>query len=833
MVRLFAGLFTLFTIGVLAGTAGFFWLISSYGGDLPDHQYLAEYEPPTVTRIHAGDGRLLAEYARERRVFVPIAAIPQRVINAFLSAEDKGFYSHPGLDVLGIGRAVLTNIRNLQNDRRPVGASTITQQVAKNFLLSNEVSITRKLKEAVLAIRIEGALSKDRILELYLNEIFLGYRSYGVAAAALNYFNKALAELTLAEAAYLAALPKAPNNYHPIRRTEAAIARRNWVIGRMLEDGHIAPDVARAAMGAPLEVRRRDATEIVEAEYFAEEVRRELERMYGEEALYEGGLSVRATVDPRLQAIATEALRDGLMTYDRRHGWRGPIARLRSMDDWRAALTRILPPAGGEAWQLAVVLDASQRAGAEIGLVDGSRAVIPFDELKWARRWIKGQRIGRQPQRPADVLARADVVLVEPLPVDAEASADTVDPARFALRQIPAVQGGLVAMDVHTGRVLAMSGGFAASMSQFNRATQALRQPGSSFKPFVYLAALDNGFTPSSLVMDAPFEYDPGFGQPMWRPQNYSHEFYGPTPLRVGIEKSRNVMTVRLAHYIGMDKVKTIAETFGIFDVMPPFLPLSLGAGETTVLRMTTAYAMLANGGKRIQPSFIDHVQDRHGRTIFRHDTRPCPLCRGLPWTADMRVPDVPDTRETIADPRTVYQIVSILEGVTQRGTAVRLRSLNRPLAGKTGTTNESRDTWFMGFSPDLAVGLYIGFDQPEPLGRRETGSSVALPVFKQVMEQALAGEPTKPFRVAKGVSLVRVNPKTGALAEPGETPVIWEAFLPGTDPGSGDRFVLDGSANTAYDDTTWGAPSVAERPRTDRSGGGASVTGFGTGGLY
>ena len=762
LLRLLALLFLL----VLAGMGGLYWVLYHYGRDLPDYYRLVDYEPPTVTRVHAGDGRLLAEFASERRVFIPIEAMPKRVVHAFLSAEDKNFYDHPGIDIQGVLRAMITNVEHMHSDRRPMGASTITQPVAKNFLLTHEVSIARKVKEAILALRIEQALSKDRILELYLNEIFLGNRSYGVAAAALNYFNKSLDELSVGEAAFLAALPKAPNNYNPERQHDAAVGRRNWVVGRMVEDGYITADEAAKANQEPLEIRRRSVTEQVTAEYFSEEVRRELSKHFGDKPLYEGGLSVRTTLDPQLQEIATRALRKGLIAYDRRHGWRGPVAKVQNPEAWQHQLAVTTMPKGAEAWRLAAVLEyaaaADKKSGrgdeAVIGFASGEKSRLPVAELRWAKP------------------ARGDIVLVEALGGGAEG---------FGLRQVPEVQGGLVAMDPHTGRVLAMSGGFSPTMSQFNRATQAMRQPGSAFKPFVYLTALDNGFTPSSLILDAPFEYDPGHGQPVWRPENYHQAYYGPTPLRVGIEKSRNLMTVRLADHVGMDKIKVMVEKFGIIDNFQPYLPMALGAGETTVLRMVTAYAMLDNGGKRITPTIIDRVQDRNGKTIYRHDDRACAGCSGMPWAPGLVAPELPDTREQIEDPRTAYQIVNIMTGVIQRGTAARLAALGRPLAGKTGTTNDSNDAWFVGFSPDLVVGLYVGYDQPQSLGERETGGSTAVPIFESVMAEALKGKPASPFRVPKGVRLVRVDAATGRLTEFGDKKAIWEAYLPGTEPGA------------------------------------------------
>ncbi|MEE8189551.1 MAG: penicillin-binding protein 1A [Kiloniellales bacterium] len=785
----FIGFLVLFAI---AGGAGILLVFYYYGRDLPDYRQLADYDPPTVTRLHAGDGRLLAEYATEKRVYVPIEAIPRRVLNALLSAEDKNFYSHPGIDFIGVGRAIVTNLANLGRDRRPVGASTITQQVAKNFLLSNELSLDRKIKEAILAFRIEQAFTKDRILDLYLNEIYLGFGSYGVAAAALNYFNKSLDELSIAEAAFLAALPKAPNNYHPIKRFDAALARRNWVIGRMLEDKRITFEEAEAAWAEPLQVYRADPTEFVQADYYVEEVRRELADLYGDTALYQGGLSVRATLDPRLQGVAERVLRAGLITYDRRHGWRGPVAKIDlAAQDWRQGLSAVEPPAGTGVWRLAVVLglDAGK---AEIGLVDERIGHIPMPELKWARPWKEHQRVGTRPKVPDQVLQLGDVVLVEP--VTADVKGKPYAEGAHGLRQIPEVDGGLVALDPHTGRVLAMTGGFSFERSEFNRATQARRQPGSAFKPFVYLAALESGLTPATIVLDAPFVMDQGPGLGKWKPANYSKRFYGPTPMRIGIERSRNLMTVRLAQTIGMERIVDYALRLGIVDDMPPILSMALGSGETTLLRLTTAYAMLVNGGKRIDPTLIDRVQDRRGLTIFRHDTRTCENCRAEAWT-NGPPPELPDEREQVADPRSAYQVVSMLQGVIQRGTGRRIRVVGKPLAGKTGTTNDGYDTWFMGFSPDLAVGVFVGFDEPRTLGPKETGSSVSAPIFRDFMASALENRPAIPFRIPTGLRLVRINADTGRVARPGDKRVILEAFRPGTVP-SGDEAVVDGGYN-------------------------------------
>ncbi len=812
----------------LAGGVAGFMALQHFSRDLPDYTQLADYAPPITTRLHAGDGRLMAEYAVENRLFVPIGAIPDHVIQAFISAEDQNFYEHGGIDFVGIIRAALTNLRNVGSDRRLVGASTITQQVAKNFLLSNEVSYERKIREALLALRIEQAFTKDQILELYLNEIYLGRNSYGVAASALNYFNKPLTELTVAEAAYLAGLPKAPRNYHPIHRREAAIARRNYVIDRMVDDGALSAAMAAQARAMPLDVYERAATEFITADYFAEEVRRELQDIYGDEALYKGGLSVRTSVDPRLQEIATRALREGLLAYDRRHGWRGPVASLREPDDWQQGLSQIAFPAGAGDWKLAAVIDV-RAEDVEIGFPDGSRGTISMDELLWAREWQAEQEVGPEPTRPSEVLSRGDVVLVEPLfiddPVDEAAegsevaeAADTPQSRPFGLRQVPDIQGAVVAMDPHTGRVLAMTGGYSFQMSEFNRATQAARQPGSAFKPFVYLAALDRGYTPSTILLDSPLAIDLGpQEEELYKPENYSGTFLGPVPLRVGVEKSRNLMTVRLLQEIGLEPVRDVARDFHIFENMPLYYSSALGSVETTALQLTTAYAMLVNGGREITPTFIDRIQDRTGRTIYRKDERPCAECTSVPWV-DQSTPQLPDERAQIADPVSVYQMVALLEGVVQRGTGWRARALGIPLAGKTGTTNDSFDAWFVGFSPDLAVGVYVGFDNPRTLGENETGSSAAAPVFVQFMGEALAGEEVPPFRIPPGIRMVQVDPNDGMPVIPG-TAGIWQPFRPGTEPvRTGPAIRYPEAGGTTAGGSTFG------------QGGGATS---GTGGLY
>lgn len=762
--RFFLFLISIGFIGAAAGVVLVAAILYKFGQDLPDYSQLKDYRPPVVTRVHAGDGRFLAEFAEEKRIFVPVNEMPDLVKEAFISAEDQDFYTHKGIDPKAIARAVLTNARNFGSGRRPVGASTITQQVAKNFLLTNELSYGRKIKEAILAYKMDQALSKDRILELYLNQIFLGARSYGVAAAALHYFNKPLNELTVAEAAYLAALPKAPNNYHPIRKHDEAVARRNWVIDRMQVEGYITEVQADLAKKTPLVVVPSKDNDVVNAPYFAEEVRRELEKDFGSDALYGGGLSVRTSLDPRLQEIAEVSLQNGLIAYDRRHGWRGPVKSLESTENWQETLKAEPGPVGMlRNWRLALVLD-STGGDIKIGFSDGSKGLVDAEDIKWAK------------DHP---LRAADLILVQK-----SDSKSKTDLPLYNLRQIPKIQGAVVALDPNTGRVLAVQGGWQYDGSVFDRVTQAMRQPGSAFKPFVYLAALDKGYTPSTIILDSPIVFTDTAGN-VWRPENYSGEFYGPTPLRVGVEKSRNLMTIRLAQQIGIDNVVEDARKFGIYENMKPYLSAALGAEETTLMNLTTAYGMIVNGGKKITPTFIDRVQDRSGKTIRRSDGRPCTGCGPLIRWESQSTPDLPDTREQIADPRTTYQMVSILEGVVQRGTAKTLIDLDRPIAGKTGTTNDSKDAWFIGFTPDLVVGVFTGFDDPKSLGKKETGASVAVPIFKEFMQKALKDTPPTPFRVPEGVRMVQVNSHSGQPTNSDDPNAIWEPFLAGSEPNS------------------------------------------------
>lgn len=794
-------LLVLFVVGSIGGGAGIFWIFYHYGKDLPDFEALRDYQPPVATRIHAGDGTLLREYARQHRLYVPISVIPQNIIEAIIAAEDKNFYTHAGVDFLGVLRAALTNASNAFNGRRPVGGSTITQQVAKNFLVGSALSYERKIRESILAFRLEKAFTKDQILELYLNDTYLGLGSYGVAAATLNYFDKALSELSLTEAAYLAALHKGPSNYHPRRHYDRAVGRRNWVLERMRVVGFLTREETEAAQAEPLVTVPSKGPDLFRADHFVEEIRRDIYNRFGGKTLYEGGLSVRTTLEPRLQAFAEATLKAGLVAYDRRHGWRGALSKLPIEKDWAQAVGELKLQLGIDAWRPGLVLELRED-GAVVGFGDGGLGFIPFDEMTWARAWRPEQKLGPRVRDVSEVLALGDVVALERLEdrskdraidsfLDRDGNAVGVVPA-YGLRQVPAIEGALIAMDPHTGRVLAMVGGFDYARSEFNRATQAERQPGSAFKPVVYAAAFDSGFTPATLVLDAPFVMEQGEGQPKWKPVNSSNRFYGPSTLRLGMEKSRNLMTVRLAQYIGMKKIVEYADRFGVGQNVLPTLSMALGAGEVTLLDLTAAYAILVNGGYRVEPTLIDRIQDRFGKTVFRTDQRECRGCRAKAWE-EQEEPRVPDTRRRVIDARTAYQVVSLMEGVVRNGTGRKVRVLGWPLAGKTGTTNDWHDAWFLGFSPDLVVGVYVGFDQPQTMGVNEEGSAVAVPIFRDFMALALAREAHVPFRVPPGIRLVRINAETGMPAAPGDKKVIFEAFLPGTEP-TGERLVLDGS---------------------------------------
>ena len=799
-------------IVVVIGFAAF-WIFTLMR-DLPSVETLQDYAPPITTRVYAGNGTVLGEFAHERRIFVPAAFIPKLVKQAFTSAEDRNFYSHPGIDPSGILRAAIKDVGLVLEGRRPQGASTITQQVARGFLLNSDLKMARKVREAILAVRIDATYPKEKVLELYLNEINLGQNSYGVGAAALNYFGKSLDELDIAEVAFLAALPKSPSHYDPRFHHDAAVERRNWVIAQMADNNYITDEQAAAAKAEPLVTQTRAlGSQAADVDYYVEEVRRLLIGRYHATGLYDSGLQVRASLDTRLQNYAVSALRSGLVRYDRRHGWRGAKKHI-DLAEWKKNLGDIPEASGIESWRLAVALDYAGK-NIRIGFADGTTATLSYDGYKWARHQLPGAVWGPTPTAPDQVIKPGDVFYVEPLAPPAKAG-------EFGLRQVPEVNGAIVVMDPHTGRVLAMSGGFSYASSQFDRAMQAQRQPGSSFKPFVYATALDNGYTPVSKVLDAPFEMDQGPGLGIWRPENFEKgEYLGDTTLRRGLELSRNLMTVRLAHDLGMNQVVKLPLRFGVYDHLPTLLANSLGAYETTLIRMVTGYSEFANGGKKISASLVDRIQDRYGKTIWQHDERKCDGCNDANWHGQEE-PLLADTREQIIDPRTAYQIVSMLQGVVQRGTAAYSvgAQINKPLAGKTGTSQDAQSTWFIGFSPDLACGVYVGFDNPRTLGPKEQGATVAAPIFRDFMKDALKDAPPTPFRVAPGIEEVPIDWKSGSPVPAGTPGAIMEAFKAGTAPGEAN------APAPGMDDATAGAASTA-------TGAPAGAVGEGTGGLY
>ncbi len=775
-------LLNLISFGLLALVVLFFGVFlwfKTYGFDIPDYSKLAQYEPPVTTRLYAGDGQVLMEYAVEKRIFVPEDKIPQKVKQAFIAAEDKHFYSHSGIDFLGITRAIITNVKNYAQGKRFIGASTITQQVAKNFLLSSERTLVRKIKEAILSYRMSKAYSKEHVLELYLNEIYLGNRAYGVAAAALNYFNKSLNDLELEEIAYLAALPKGPNNYNPKKRYDAAIARRNWVIDRMREDGYVDEDEAKIAKNKPLVVVDKKYGYLKDSEYFSDEVRRLLTKSLGGNAVFEGGLMVRTTVDPQLQELATKVFRQGLINYDKRHGYRGTNININISDNYKDELKKASLPRGEEKnWKKSVVLKTSSDS-ATVENIDGKVGVITLKSLAWARKTLEDQKIGETPKSVDDVLSVGDVIYTE-----------EIKNGEFELRQVPNVEGAMVVMSPHNGKILAMVGGFSFNKSQFNRATQAYRQTGSTFKPIVYASALELGYSPTDLILDAPFVLEQGVGLPLWKPSNYSKGFSGLTTLRQGIEKSKNLMTVRLAQDIGMDKVSEMANRLGVISNLPPLLSMSLGAGDTRLIDMVTAYSVFVNGGMKVSPYLIEQIQDRYGKSLYKNNDSSCIGCKVAKYSENLDVPTINDDRIRVLDELTAYQMVSIMQGVVQRGTGARLAGLKKNLAGKTGTTNENKDAWFVGFSPDMVVGVYVGFDDPRTLGKVETGAQAALPIFYDFMKEALKDKPNYDFRIPQGIKFVRINPKTGKRATLDDKVVIYEALKPDFEFGNNQRVI-------------------------------------------
>ena len=724
------------------------WYFSS---DLPDYKILSNYKPPISSRVHSGEGQLIAEYALQKRLFIPYDSIPKKVIYSFISAEDKNFFSHPGVDAKSVTRAIIKNVKNIFSTKRLEGASTITQQVAKNFLLTNEVSVKRKIKEAILAFRIERAYSKERIMELYLNQIYLGEGTYGVAAASLEYFDKSVRDLDYDEAALLAALPRAPSKYNPYKSKKRATIRRNFVLKNLYENSYINKAEYEDLKKKEIKTKKRKIKLLEDANFYSEEVRRIVIDTYGYDKLYKGGLSIRTPLNSQYQIEALKALREGLEQYDRRHGWRGPITNIKTID-WQKNIQELTLDKSLN-WKLAKVINVDKLT-AKIETENKEIGFIDFNNVSWVRK-----------KSFEDLLNLNDIIYVKKIKKN-----------KWNLKQLPKINGAIVVMDPYTGRVLAMVGGFSFKLSEFNRATQAKRQPGSAFKPFVYAAALENGFTPSTLVLDAPFVMDQGEGLKTWKPENYGKKFYGPSTLRTGLEKSRNLITVRIAQKVGFNQMSKITNNFGIYNDIPEILSVSLGAAETTLVQLTNAYCTFANGGKKVTPIFIDRIQDRRGKTIFNADKRKCIGCENMSYLKD-EIPTIQDNREQIISPETAYQITSMMEGVIKRGTGTKLRSLNLNLAGKTGTTNKNMDAWFLGFTSRLVIGVYVGFDEPQSLGRYETGAKAALPIFKKFVENVVKKRDALPFRIPKNIYLVMVDAETGLPRNINTTKVIYESF--------------------------------------------------------
>lgn len=777
-------------LGFILGVISFVAIIAYYSRGLPDPETLAKYEPSVTSRLYAASGDLLDEYAKDYRLYVPINSIPKKLQNAFIAAEDSNFYSHIGIDIESILAAMVKNVFRYKDGKSLVGASTITQQVVKNILLSKERTLSRKIKEAILSIRITKVLSKERVLELYLNEIYLGNHAYGVAAAALNYFDKSLNELTLDEMAFLAALPKAPSYLDPRKNYTKAIVRRNWVLDRMNQDGFITKQQMVIAKSTKIILKTSEIQQAVNAGSYSESVRKEVVDMFGEKKLLEGGLLITGTLDPKLQAIAYETLRKGIYNYDRRRGYRGPYKKFPELvneggigllPNWQNKLKEVSVPVEVKSndWALAIVLSLQQDK-ANIGFADGSEGYVTLADFAWAKKLItvidpeteeKVEEWQNEITHPAQVVGLGDVIVV---------GKSNYTSGKYFLRQIPEVNGAIVAINPHDGRVMAMVGGYNDSKTEFNRAVQALRQPGSIVKPFTYLAALERGFMPTTIIVDDEIRMKKSDGS-VWIPKNYSGKMYGLTPMRIGLEKSRNITTVRLAEMVGLNRVADVFDRYELPRQEDLNYSLVLGSNETNLLSITRAYAMIANGGKKINPEVIEKIQDKEGKVIYKRDKRDCVVCV-IPdeiTKDDIVVPELEDDRKAITDPRVAYQMISLLEGVVQRGTGWRAKTIHKPIAGKTGTTNDSFDAWFMGFSADLAVGVWVGYDSPRSLGKKETGSSVTVPIFVDFMKQALADRDARPFNVPEGIKFVKIDRFTGKPPLP-STPkrdIIFEAI--------------------------------------------------------
>ena len=749
--------FTVFLVIFLA-----LWYFSS---DLPNYRFLENYKPPVSTKVYNNNGEISADFAIQKRTFISINTIPPFVISAFLSAEDKNFFEHAGIDARGIIRAIFKNIKNVATGQRLEGASTITQQVAKNFLLTSEVSFSRKIKEAILAFRIEKYLSKNRILELYLNEIFLGERSYGIASASMTYFDKSLKELSVSEAALLATLPKAPSLYNPYRSLSAAIKRKDWVLERMFENNFLNKNEYALAVKEEIVLKKRKLDFYKESLFFTEEVRRFLFDKYGEDALYKRGMYVKTSLDNELQRIATNALRKNLELYDKRHGWRGPVKNIKNTEEWKLNLNTIKFDEINN-WKLALVKNVSSNY-AEIETSENNKTVkLQLEDLKWARKFINSDTLGPIISDVNQVLQINDLIWVE----------QSEDNKKWYLRQIPDVNGSVVILNPWNGRIYSMVGGYSFDLSQFNRSSQAMRQPGSALKPFVYASALDNGYQPNTILLDAPYVNEQPKELGKWKPDNYGNKFYGKKTLRSGVEQSRNLMTVRLAEAIGNEKILDLTKKTKIYQNPQNLLSFTLGAGETTLLNLSSAYSVFANGGKTIEPSLVDLIQDQNGKIIYQKKNYQCEGCNEISQELKS-YPKVTTTEKAVLTEATSYQMVSILEGVIDRGTGKQMNNIKIPLAGKTGTTNNNLDAWFIGFTPDLVIGVYVGFDEPRTLGKSETGAKAALPIFQDIVQNLPKKGMSSFFKIPPSINLVNVNIADGLSSKTSNTNVILESF--------------------------------------------------------
>jgi penicillin-binding protein 1A len=738
----------------------------TYSNKIPDYKFLKNYKPPVSSKVYSGNGELVADFSKEKRIFVPFNSIPKNVINSFLSAEDKNFFFHPGVDAKGVMRAVINNVSNVILSKRLEGASTITQQVAKNFLLTNEVSLNRKIKEAILAFRIERALSKERILELYLNQIYLGSGAYGVAAASLEYFDKSIKDLNYSEAALLAALPKAPSKYNPYRNIELAKFRRNLVLKNLFDNKYIDAKLYQKFQDEKIYLNKSKKIYLEDSQYYIEDVRKSVVDSFTYEKVYKQGFNINTPINLKLQKIATQVLRDGLISYDKRKGWRGALFNKDYSENWNDNLEKFNLE-NSINWNLAIVKKVN-KFSAQIETEDKLNGKIAYSDISWSKKEFE------------ELIKVGDIIYVK-----------KIDGNNYSLKQLPKINGGIVVMDPFTGRVLALSGGFSFKKSEFNRATQASRQPGSAFKPFVYALALENNYTPTSLVLDAPIVLDQGDDLKMWKPENYGKKFYGPSTLRVGLEKSRNLMTVRVAQDLGLTKIVNFSKNLGIYDNPEELLSISLGSAETTLLKLTSAYSVFVNGGKLVDPILIDRIQDSEGKTIYNQDKIKCINCDQISYLGK-DFPSIENSYKQVFSPQTAYQMTSILEGVVQRGTGKKLKDLKLNIAGKTGTTNKNTDTWFIGFTSNLLVGVYVGLDNPKPLGKYETGSKTALPIFKDFIKKAVKKTDARPFKAAKGTVMMVVDPITGQKAKFDSKNTIIEVYK--------EKNVIDGkilSSNT------------------------------------